>query len=322
MTTNYLHKLLAIAIGLLVIVSCEDIISVPDISTEMVTILAPIENTVVQGDNTTFSWEENTLVDRYQVQVATPSFDTPVQIVLDTIIGDSIQGFRQFTTPLVTGEYQWRIRGINSDFETGYTTTSFSVIDTTTPANISGETVALLAPINDPIIENAEINFTWDAIPNATEYIVQVATPNFISPIQILVNQSVNDASTTHTLEDGDYEWRVKAVNDSFETSYSTDSFSVDLNANLDDQLLTIIAPPDDFVTSNSNISLEWQQLDLATQYRVMIIDMGDNSIFLEDLTNETSLVVEFVSGTYTWKVRGENAQEQTLYTEQTITIQ
>ncbi|WP_143337245.1 hypothetical protein [Dokdonia pacifica] len=219
-----MKKLIALVFGVLCIYSCEEIVSVPDISEDLITLIAPTDDAVLENPEVTFTWEEIEFADQYQIQVATPNFAQANQVVLDTILGDSLQTFRSFTTSLASNNYQWRVRGFNNNFQTDYTTQSFEV-----------------ATIEVPI--------------------------------------------------------------------------------NLSEQSVVILAPEDNFESADTMIGLSWEALEGANLYRIIITDTVGNSIFLEQTTTDTEITVDFVSGTYTWEVRGENESQNTPYTQQTITI-
>lgn len=102
--------------------NCEDIIGVPDISEQVVTILAPAENSVLMNTNVNFTWNAVEDAENYKLQIAMPSFEASTQIVLDTTISVT-----NFNKTLETGTYQWRVKAQNSGFETAYTTQSFSI---------------------------------------------------------------------------------------------------------------------------------------------------------------------------------------------------
>jgi hypothetical protein len=106
---------------LFLFVSCEAVF-VEDISTDRVVTLAPTENSTVASGNITFSWQLLDEADMYQIQIATPTFESASQIVLDSVV-DSNSAQKM----LDVGEYQWRIKGMNSEYETNYTTVSFTV---------------------------------------------------------------------------------------------------------------------------------------------------------------------------------------------------
>ncbi|WP_461587606.1 fibronectin type III domain-containing protein [Winogradskyella sp.] len=93
-----------------------------DISNDQVEITAPSNNSTLTITNVNFSWESIHDAEQYKLQIATPSFEEANQVVLDTTI--IATGFIQ---GLSTGDYQWRVRAENSDYQTVFTTQSFSI---------------------------------------------------------------------------------------------------------------------------------------------------------------------------------------------------
>ena len=103
-------------------ISCDDVIDVEDISDQSVTVLAPSDETVLTITDITFSWNPVEDADTYTLQIATPSFQNALQIVEDTTLTNS-----SFTKTLELGDYQWRVKAKNVNYETGYSTQSFSI---------------------------------------------------------------------------------------------------------------------------------------------------------------------------------------------------
>ena len=101
--------------------SCEAVF-VEDISTELVSVLAPLNNTQVTSGNITFTWQHLDEASMYQVQIAQPDFQNASQILLD-----SISNSNTIEKSLEAGNYEWRIKAMNSEYETQYTTVSFTV---------------------------------------------------------------------------------------------------------------------------------------------------------------------------------------------------
>ena len=126
-----MKKLLLLSILFCIILSsCEDIIEVQDISNESIVLLAPAENTVVTDSVVYFVWNEipDVDIDAYRVQIATPSFDSAAQIVLDsTLTLDSTFIGTRVSQKLSNRAYQWRVKAINSAFETAFTVNDFTV---------------------------------------------------------------------------------------------------------------------------------------------------------------------------------------------------
>ena len=100
--------------------------------------------------------------------------------------------------------------------------------------DISNEEVVLVAPLEGSTVNQDLVSFTWNQVYEATEYKVQVATPNFENAAQVVVDTLVKVDSTfigtriSKTLVNASYEWRVQALNSGYTTGYSISSFSVD----------------------------------------------------------------------------------------------
>ena len=101
--------------------SCEAVF-VEDISNDSIVLLAPLNNSQLNVGNNTFSWELINNAETYQIQIATPNFENANQIVLDSIVLDN-----NLLQSLDLGTYQWRVKASNSEYETQYSTVSFTV---------------------------------------------------------------------------------------------------------------------------------------------------------------------------------------------------
>ncbi|EDP94646.1 fibronectin type III domain-containing protein [Kordia algicida OT-1] len=116
---KYLYALFTIFL----IVSCSDIIEVPDISENTVTLVAPSNNSTLAITTITLSWNPVADAERYQVQVARPDFENILQLEKDSIVSEN-----SISVQLEAGNsYQWRVRAINSEYVTSYATYSFTI---------------------------------------------------------------------------------------------------------------------------------------------------------------------------------------------------
>ena len=116
---NSIYKIVLI---LFLLWNCEEIILEEDISQEMVRVLAPTDNSVFSITTINFSWEPVEFADKYQLQIAVPNFQEALQIVEDTLVTQS-----NFTKSLNPQNYEWRVRALNSAYETIYTTQAFRI---------------------------------------------------------------------------------------------------------------------------------------------------------------------------------------------------
>lgn len=94
--------------------------------------------------------------------------------------------------------------------------------------NISSKNVLILAPKDKTILMITDVNLSWDAVPEAEQYNVQVALPNFNMASQIILDTVTASTSFFKTLNSGDYQWRVRAENSAFKTSYTTQNFTIE----------------------------------------------------------------------------------------------
>jgi len=104
--------------------SCEEIINEEDITARNMILLAPTTNSTIAAGAINFSWQTVNGAVEYNLQVATPSFANATQIVLDTTMSTT-----NFNYMLETNNYEWRVKALNSGYETGYTTNAFQIIE-------------------------------------------------------------------------------------------------------------------------------------------------------------------------------------------------
>ncbi len=109
-------------LALFFVMSCDDIIEVEDISNKTVTILAPTNNSMLTIDDVSFTWQTVEDAERYTIQIATPDFENAIQVVLDSTTTTT-----NISKTLSSGNYQWRVKAKNSDYETPYTTQNLSI---------------------------------------------------------------------------------------------------------------------------------------------------------------------------------------------------
>ncbi|TXD83448.1 fibronectin type III domain-containing protein [Subsaximicrobium wynnwilliamsii] len=216
-------KKILFVLAIILCYGCEDIIGVEDISNTLVIPLAPSNEAVLTEDSVVFSWDAVAEAEGYRIQVARPNFENATQIVVDSLVGST-----SFLQVLASGDYEWRIRAENSDYQSTYTTYSFTI--NSINDDISSDQVQLLAPAEGLSFTETEIiNFSWEALPGANGYTIQIASPNFESAIEIV--EDVNLTATSFSVSNLDantYEWRVRAKNSEYQTAYTTQTFTVE----------------------------------------------------------------------------------------------
>jgi len=186
--------------------------------------------------------------------------------------------------------------------------------------DISEKTVNLVAPVNNAQFFSTGLTFTWDVVQDATKYTLQIARPNFTSPLQIVLDTTITSTSFSQQLPIGNYEWRVMAKNESYSTAFTSRLVAIVSNDDFQSNAVQLISPSNNLITNIASQSLTWQSVIGATQYQLQVFD-NSNTLLLDQTTPNTNYNYTFPEGTYQWKVRASNGSETTLYTSRSALI-
>jgi len=125
------------------------------------------------------------------------------------------------------------------------------------------------------------INFWWDEVDHALSYHLQVVTPSFTSPGSLVLDTIVKKNTFSFNLNPGNYQWQVPAANGSSQTAYTTPrNFSVAATS-IKQQAAQLIAPANNRLTNQGNITFQWSNLYGATKYQLEI----DTNNFVNEST-------------------------------------
>ena len=94
--------------------------------------------------------------------------------------------------------------------------------------DISEESVNLLAPVDEAVLNITDPIFSWQPVADAETYHLQIAQPSFEAALQIVADTTLEGTRYNTSLEINTYEWRVRAENSGYQTDYTTQSFSVE----------------------------------------------------------------------------------------------
>ncbi len=75
----------------------------------------------------------------------------------------------------------------------------------------------------------------------------------------------------------------------------------------ISDDVMTVVSPKDDQVIIGNSVTYRWSPLEGADNYRVQVSREPTSEIVLDSLVSSGSLAIQMESGTYDWRVRGEN---------------
>lgn len=186
--------------------------------------------------------------------------------------------------------------------------------------DISNEVVHLVAPVNNAQFFSTGVTFTWDPIEYGTHYRIQIAKPDFANPMQIVLDTTIDTTSFTTQLNVGEYEWRVRAVNSSYSTAFSSRFLTVVSNEDFESNSVTFSSPVNNLITNVGTQNLSWQPVIGATGYTVQVVN-STNTIVHEQNVTGTSYSYTFPEGNFQWKVRATNGEQNTLFASRSITV-
>src|ERR1043166_1758762 len=109
--------------------------------------------------------------------------------------------------------------------------------------NIKDKLIIVNAPINNFVTTSNIVTFWWEKLDGAERYSIQIVKPSFTAITRLVLDTSVTSNKYSFTLEPGDYQWRIKAVNNGGSTEYQTFSLKVDTTSNLSSQLVYPLYP-------------------------------------------------------------------------------
>lgn len=289
--------------------SCDDVLE-EDITDDNMTIITPLEGTVINTNITSFQWNALDGADEYRVQVSND---------VNAIVVDSLVTTTSLNYSLTPGSYSWRVKGKNFAYETPYTfPVSFTV---EASDDLTGQTVVLLTP-SDNIYFNSPtgIQVSWETIAGADSYTFSLdrnlsgsVTSLYTEPNITVSPYTVND---TYVTDDAEYIWKVKALNSTTitETPFSSRSFFLDTQV---PNTPTSTNPADNATeTVNTEVTFVWDNgtdtgtiQSPITSTLEIASDIGFNTIVQTyPVSNNTQGHTFTATGDYFWRIK--NADE------------
>jgi hypothetical protein len=172
-------------------------------------LVSPANSSVIPSPTPTLSWGAIAGAFSYQVQLDKHStFGAPLVIPLDF---DSVTPLTSITvTTLPDGTYYWRVRRVDIYGGAGAWSAVWRLsVNQPIPLAV---TASALSALSEPIASNTP-TFTWNSAKYGVTYQIQVdSKKDFSAP---LFDDTANTTSRTlrTPLPDGEYFWRVRAIN-------------------------------------------------------------------------------------------------------------
>lgn len=186
--------------------------------------------------------------------------------------------------------------------------------------DISENKVVVLAPSDQSDFFTTGITFSWEKVPDATSYQLQIAKPDFLAPTQLVLDTIVKSTSFIKQLPLASYEWRVRALNTSYATAYVTRKFTILSDKDFASNTVVLNVPANNLVTTTALQKMSWEPIIGSKKYQVQIYD-ANTVLVKEETVITTSYEFSFPEGNFSWRVKAVNGDMNTLYSSRTITI-
>jgi len=277
------------------LLSCEEILIEDDLTKKDITLVAPVNNAEFNSTSVAMTWLTVENATGYRLQIAKPDFANPIQIVLDTIVSRNT-----YAAQLNVGSYEWRVKAVNSAYETAFRNRFFTILSN---ENFADNIVTLSSPAANLITNSTSQNLGWQSVLGASNYQVQVMD----NSSAILSDQTVTSTSLNYTFAQGNYQWRVRASNGTEQTLYTSRSILVD---SVVPNTPLLSSPANATSLPDGDVTFQWTRTPVSGSVEKDIIYIYTNSALsnLHSQTETTSpYTVNLTAGTYYWYVKSSD---------------
>lgn len=178
--------------------------------------------------------------------------------------------------------------------------------------DISDDTVQIISPTEDAIIESNVVDFKWASLEGADKYRIQIYEDQIL-----LLDSLTSKTNITLPLETGSYSWSVRGENYAYESLYSSPSnFSTNIPDDLTDQQVVLSSPENNKFLNFINVPFAWEFLANATTYNIKIINTTTGlEVYSKPNLTANSLTLDLTSledGNYEWQLTAKNNESET----------
>lgn len=285
--------------------NCEDILE-EDISDDIVFTIYPTEDLIIESNVVNFQWNDLEGADDYRLQI----FNTSQVKLVDTLIART-----QITIPLSEGNYQWRVRGENSAYQSTYSLPVSFVVNES--EDLASQQVILSSPVSNFMTNSNNFTLSWNSLSAADYYNFQLINNTLGGTIVFQQNNILNNTLTLNSTilnQDGNYTWKIKGVNGVSETVFSSRDFSLDTT--LPNQPVNGLPANNSIQTINQNINFNWSigadsgVIQSSISYRIEISNNINFTTILQASNISTNSFQQLFNSTgdYYWRVRAVDA--------------
>ncbi|MCF6365666.1 MAG: T9SS type A sorting domain-containing protein [Bacteroidales bacterium] len=275
--------------------------------TESPVLIAPANGSIgITYSSVSLDWNSIASVSSYQYEVSTSNdFSALIKSGTTSLTDRTITGLDPNTV------YYWRIRGENSNgFSPWSEVWSFTTETTTMTAPV------LISPANSATnISSTSIDFSWQSVFGANEYIFEISQDNTFTTGVTTQNISNTSNNLVALNENTTYYWRVASTD-----GYTTSSWSDVWNFTTEGTLLapSLISPSDNATNQLTDITLSWSAVTNAASYEYQYSTDNSFSTYISGTTNNTDFLISGLNNntTYYWKVNATDGTNYSAWSE------
>ncbi len=189
--------------------------------------------------------------------------------------------------------------------------------------DISEKKFNLYAPSDN--ITTTEVNqtFWWQEVEDATHYALQIVSPSFQSIEKLVLDSTVTENQFDYTLNEGTYQWRVKALNNISYTYSDTNTFIIE-STDISGVNFDLLSPTNNLQSPDTVQSFSWENVTGATEYDLRIVSPSFSSmeeLVVDTIINDQQISILLYNGSYEWRVKASNSISETISDTNTVVI-
>jgi hypothetical protein len=189
--------------------------------------------------------------------------------------------------------------------------------------DIENKDMKLLSPADSLRTKISTLTFWWESLDGASNYELQVVSPNFKAIEKLLLDTVLTDNKFLYSLSPGKYQWRVRAYNGGYTTDYFYRTVQIDSTLDLTSQEVILLEPAENYYTKKSSVVLKWSKLYNATEYMIDVKspDWNGSRIASTRITTYDTTKVELTEGKFAWGIRASNNESVSGYSHRNILV-
>jgi stress-induced morphogen len=347
-TILIMKNLLLTLITVVAMSACGDIFET-DITGKNIAVVAPTDKAEIVEGVVTFRWSALNGAERYRVTVVSPDFEHSNVAIRDTVLyHDSLALSFGFGLELAPADYQWRIQAFSKSYESATDVYDLTVVPIPVPPepvdpDISGNRVAVVAPIDRTEIEEGTVPFRWTALNGADKYRVTIVSPDF-EHARLAVRDTIllGDSLSLvfgfrQKLTPAKYQWSIQAFNKTYESVRSVYNLTVETkepivsDPDISGKRVVVVAPIDKTNITEGKVKFLWDELDGTDRYRITVVSpnfehasraIHDEVIYRDSLSMGYGIDLELTPAKYQWSIQAFNKTYESVRSVYNLTVE